>query len=110
MSHEAADRLGELIWRTIKIRISLLALGIIVLLVVWSSLLTGDQQALELDRTFCHQLSDDAKRDLPTGTPFWELACDTDSARVSTESSRYFAQAYSAICGVWLRLLWFEVE
>jgi len=58
-THQAADRLAELIWRTVKLRVSLLALAIIALLVVRSALLNGDQQALDVDTKFCQQLVDE---------------------------------------------------
>jgi hypothetical protein len=51
-------RLAELIWRTAKLRVSLLVLTIVVLLVVWSSLLNGNQEAQKIDAKFCEYLVD----------------------------------------------------
>lgn len=58
MSNESEVRLAELVWRTVKLRVSLLALTIVVLLVVWSSLLNGNQEAQKIDTKFCEYLVD----------------------------------------------------
>ena len=50
---EFRRRLADLIWRTVKLRILILTLSIIALLVVWSALLTGNQQASKIDIDFC---------------------------------------------------------
>jgi hypothetical protein len=50
------ERLAELIWRTIKLRVSLLVLTILGLLVIWSAVLSGDQKARNVDVEFCSQL------------------------------------------------------
>jgi hypothetical protein len=57
-SNESEIRLAELIWRTVKLRVSLLGLTIVVLLVVWSSLLNGNQEAQKIDAKFCEYLVD----------------------------------------------------
>jgi hypothetical protein len=57
-SNESEIRLAELIWRTVKLRLSLLVLAIVVLLVVWSSLLNGNQEAQKIDTKFCEYLVD----------------------------------------------------
>ena len=57
-SNESEIRLAELIWRTVKLRVSLLAFAIVVLLVVWSSLLNGNQEAQKIDTKFCEYLVD----------------------------------------------------
>ncbi len=57
-SNESEIRLAELIWRTVKLRVSLLALTIVVLVVVWSSLSNGNQEAQKIDRAFCGYLVD----------------------------------------------------
>jgi len=57
-SNESEVRLAELIWRTVKLRVSLLILTIVVLLVVWSSLSNGSREAEKIDRTFCEYLVD----------------------------------------------------
>jgi hypothetical protein len=56
--NESEIRLAELIWRTVKLRVSLLTLVIVVLLVVWSSLLNGNQEAQKIDVKFCGYLVD----------------------------------------------------
>ena len=57
-SNKSEIRLAELIWRTVKLRVSLLALTIVVLLVVWSSLVNGNQEAQKIDTKFCEYLVD----------------------------------------------------
>jgi hypothetical protein len=57
-SNESEVRLAELIWRTVKLRVSLLILTIVVLIVVWSSLSNGNQEAQKIDTTFCRYLVD----------------------------------------------------
>jgi hypothetical protein len=56
--NESEIRLAELIWRTVKLRVSLLIITIVVLLVVWSSLLNGNQEARKIDAQFCGQLTE----------------------------------------------------
>ena len=56
--HESEIRLAEVIWRTIKLRASLLILSIVVLLASWSSLLNGNQEAQKIDTKFCEYLID----------------------------------------------------
>jgi hypothetical protein len=51
--HESENRLAELIWRTIKLRIWLLILCILALLVVWSALINGNEEARKIDDKFC---------------------------------------------------------
>jgi len=43
--NDSEERLAELIWRTVKLRVSLLVLTILVLLVVWSAMASGKKQA-----------------------------------------------------------------
>jgi hypothetical protein len=57
-ANESEIRLAELIWRTVKLRLSLLVLAIVVLLIVWSSLLDGNQEAQKIDTKFCEYLVD----------------------------------------------------
>ena len=56
--NESEIRLAELIWRTVKLRVSLLILAIVVLLVVWSSLVNGNEEAQKIDTKFCEYLVD----------------------------------------------------
>jgi hypothetical protein len=51
--HEYETRLAELVWRTVKLRVSLLILSILALLVVWSALINGNQEAQKVDHKFC---------------------------------------------------------
>lgn len=57
-SNESEIRLAELIWRTVKLRVSLLILTIVALIVVWSSLSNGRQAARRIDAAFCGNLVD----------------------------------------------------
>jgi hypothetical protein len=54
--HSAEERLAELIWRTVKLRVSLLVITTVILLIVWSALINGDKQAQQVDIQFCKQL------------------------------------------------------
>jgi hypothetical protein len=56
--NESEIRLAELIWRTAKLRVALLIFAIVVLLIVWSSLLNGNQEAQKIDSKFCEYLVD----------------------------------------------------
>ena len=49
-------RISELLWRTIKLRASLLALATVVSLIVWSAVLSGDQRANLVDAEYCQKL------------------------------------------------------
>lgn len=49
-------RISELLWRTIKLRVSLLALAIFALLVVWSAVLSGNPRANSVDVEYCQKL------------------------------------------------------
>jgi hypothetical protein len=84
----AEDRLAELIWRTLKIRIFLLVLAIGIQLVVWSALTSGDQKAQEVDIRFCQQLLDDQEKRFPTITQNPDVWCTPESARSYVEATR----------------------
>jgi hypothetical protein len=58
MADTSADetRISELLWRTIKLRASLLALATVVSLIVWSAVLSGDQRANVVDAEYCQKL------------------------------------------------------
>ncbi len=49
-------RISELLWRTIKLRASLLLISIVILLIVWSAVLSGDQRAKMVDVEYCQKL------------------------------------------------------
>src|ERR1700674_4594282 len=53
---EYETRLAELIWRTVKLRVSLLIFSILGLLLVWSALINGNQEAQKVDDKFCAYL------------------------------------------------------
>jgi hypothetical protein len=56
VDQESGRRLAELIWRTVKLRVFLLIISIVILLVVWSALVHGNQEAQKLDFQFCNVL------------------------------------------------------
>jgi hypothetical protein len=107
-SSESEIRLAELIWRTVKLRLSLLVLAIVVLLVVWSSLLNGNQDAQRIDINFCESLVDnhnvvqkklaeavdkslESRPDVPRSQPLFlsaEDLCHTGSSRSWIEITR----------------------
>jgi hypothetical protein len=57
--------LAELIWRTVKLRVSLLVLTNLVLPVVWSSMSDGKKQAAAVDVDFCKQLVAEQNKETP---------------------------------------------
>ena len=57
-SNESEIRLAELIWRTVKLRVTLLIFAIVALLIVWSSLSNGNEEAQKIDTQFCGYLVD----------------------------------------------------
>jgi hypothetical protein len=107
-SNESEIRLAELIWRTVKLRVSLLVLTIVALLVVWSSLLNGNQEAQKIDTKFCEYLVDNhnavqkrlteevnkslkSRPDIPKSLPFLlsaEDLCHVASSRNWIEITR----------------------
>jgi hypothetical protein len=107
-SNESEIRLAELIWRTVKLRVALLVLTIVVLLVVWSSLLNGNQEAQKIDTKFCEYLVDnhnavrkrlteevnkslESRPDIPKSQPFIlssEDECHIGSSRNWIEITR----------------------
>ncbi len=54
--HDFETRLSELIWRTVKLRVSVLILSILALLLIWSALITGNKEAQKLDDSSCRFL------------------------------------------------------
>ena len=57
-SNDSEIRLAELIWRTVKLRVSLLILTIVILLIVWAALSKGNEEAQQIDTKFCGYLVD----------------------------------------------------
>lgn len=66
MADPTAQRLAELIWRTVKLRVWLLSLTILGLLVVWSAVLSGNQRAKSVDVAFCSRLISDSNEQFQT--------------------------------------------
>ena len=86
MEHEKEiERLAELLWRTFKLRVSLLLFAIVVLVIARSALADGDLRAQDVDIKFCQQLLGD------TGLKP-ELTCAAKSARTFDEGSRWADQ------------------
>jgi hypothetical protein len=56
---DAEQRFSQLIWRTFRLKISVLVLLLVALFVVWSTLTAGRQQAQQVDKEFCQQLVND---------------------------------------------------
>lgn len=56
------SRLSELIWRSVKLRISILIVCIFFLLTTWSSLEVGNRNAREIDKSNCLKVADDAQQ------------------------------------------------
>jgi hypothetical protein len=85
----AEERLAELIWRSIKLRVSLLVLTIFLLLIVWSGLINGDKRAQEVDVKFCQQLAAESDKELSNSSPpsagIW---CTPRNARNYIEGAR----------------------
>lgn len=86
MEHEKEiERLAELLWRTFKLRVSLLLFAIVVLVIARSALADGDLRAQDVDIKFCQQLLGDTAL-----KP--ELTCTAKSARTFDEGSRWANQ------------------
>ena len=85
---DAEERLAELIWRTIKLRVSLLVLTILVLLIVWSALASGNKQAQLIDIDFCKQLIAETNQELPVISLSAETWCDASNAHKYVEGGR----------------------
>jgi hypothetical protein len=63
------SRISELLWRTVKLRASLLTVSIVILLIVWSAVLSGDQRAKTVDVAYCQKLEATAEASMAsTGT------------------------------------------
>src|SRR6267154_1393142 len=88
-----SERLAELIWRTIKLQISLLLAAAVLLLVIWSGLTNGNVEGTKVDVDFCNRLSSESTKAL--GKPIIE--CTTESARNFLEASRLFYEAMKPI-------------
>ena len=110
MSDTGADetRISELLWRTIKLRASLLALGIVVSLLVWSAVLSGDQRASLVDSEYCQKLvAMDNSLTAQTGgklgptVPVADVtsACSAATARSYIEVARVFNTFFGKVTG-----------
>ncbi|MGO9591857.1 MAG: hypothetical protein ACLP3K_17650 [Candidatus Acidiferrales bacterium] len=86
------DRLAELIWRTIKIRVSLLVLMNLFLLITWSTIVNGDKQAKDLDVKFCRQLVAETEKEVPSVPLSADTWCTPEGARNYVEASRTASQ------------------
>ena len=81
-------RLAELIWRTVKLRVSLLVLTNLVLLVVWSSMANGKKQAAAVDVEFCKQLVAEQNETTPAVKMSDTDWCTASGARSFVEGTR----------------------
>jgi hypothetical protein len=89
-------RISELLWRTIKLRVSLLALAILALLVVWSAVLSGNRRANSVDVEYCRKfvaLTNASMSELGAKIPApvlpdADLTCSTATARSYVENER----------------------
>src|ERR1700741_1929749 len=86
---DSEERLAELIWRTVKLRVSLLVLTNLVLLVVWSSMANGKKQAQAVDLDFCQQLTAQENKVNPSRHASAAALCAPHAARSFVESSRW---------------------
>ncbi len=87
--HAAEERLAELTWRTVKLRVSLLVLTILILLIVWSALINGDKQAQQVDIDFCKQSIAESNKQQPSFTLSADTWCSTSrGARNYLEGGR----------------------
>jgi hypothetical protein len=87
-STDSEERLAELIWRTVKLRVSLLVLTNLVLLVVWSSMANGKKQAQAVDLDFCKQLIADQNKATPLLQVSAATWCTPEGARNMVEGVR----------------------
>src|SRR5579864_2107344 len=87
-------RISELLWRTIKLRASLLLISIVILMVVWSAVLSGDQRAKMVDVEYCEKLN--ASMAVPD-TKFAHVGPAIDVAFVCSEgAARYSLEGVRA--------------
>jgi hypothetical protein len=90
------ERFAELIWRTVKLRVSLLVVSAVLLLVTWLGLTNGNAEAQKLDMEFCNHLESETAKALSN---LWPQAykttdripvCTPQGARLFIESGRAF--------------------
>lgn len=95
------ERISELLWRTIKLRVSLLFVAVVVLLIVWSGILSGDERAKPVDLEYCRKLVTmtdselvrmDVKR--PVHEADISVTCSEAAARSWIELQRRFNAFY----------------
>jgi len=93
-ANPAQERFAELIWRTVKLRVSLLIASVALLLVTWSSLTNGNIEAAKVDVDFCRHLENkttEALNDVSPKTPKKFAVCTPEEARNYIEASRAVA-------------------
>ncbi len=107
---ESETRLAELIWRSVKLRVGLLALCVIALLVVWSALINGNEEARKIDDKFCaylltqnNEMQTSLAASAHAATPSVNLqpliidprsTCVSPTSRIWIESTRYNDETY----------------
>ena len=52
----AQERISELVWRTIKLRVTLLIVSLVGILITWSALSGGDEHARQIEQKYCRQI------------------------------------------------------
>lgn len=85
---DSEERLAELIWRTIKLRVSLLVLTILVLLAVWSAMANGKRLARNVDIEYCQQLIAEENKEIPSAAFSAATWCTPEGARSYVEGVR----------------------
>jgi hypothetical protein len=92
---DSQERLSELIWRTVKLRLALLIAAAVMLLVTWSGLTDGNADAKKLDIDFCNHVEEETSASLKKLTPNWSekplSVCTPATARLFIESGRAFS-------------------
>ena len=83
------SRIADLIWRTLKLRISLLVVIIVALLLVWSAMSNGKRQAQGVDQEFCQQLIAEQSKRTPILTLEPAVWCTPQGARNYNEAARF---------------------
>jgi hypothetical protein len=97
-TNAAQERISELIWRTIQLRVTLLVLALFGTLITWSALLSGDQQAKNVEQEFCRKIVESENNSFPKipvkvgpappGPMDSDLSCTESGARVQIEALR----------------------
>jgi hypothetical protein len=94
-SDQSLERLAELIWRTVKLRVALLVAGAVLLLITWSGLSNGNADANKLDIEYCTHVEQETSDALEKLAPSWKdrssFYCSPANARLTIESGRAFS-------------------